>query len=291
MQIGVVFPQTEFPPDPGAVRAYAQAAEDLGYSHIVAYDHVLGANPDRPGGWSGPYTHQSSFLEPFTLFSYLADATTRIGFAPGVIILPQRQTVLVAKQAATLDILSAGRLRLGIGLGWNPVEYQALGETFKDRGRRIEEQVALLRALWTQPLVTFSGRWHTIEDAGLNPLPMQRPIPLWFGGMAPAALQRMARLGDGWMTAARTSEEAGPLLERLRGFLAKSGREPASFGLEARIAFGGGQADVWSNRVDGWRAAGATHLAVNTMGAGLTSAQAHISAIRQFAEAAGVPAA
>ncbi len=288
MHIGVVFPQTEFEPDPGALHAYAQSAEDLGYSHITAYDHVLGANPDRPGGWPGPYTHRSSFLEPFTLFSFLSSVTKRIGFATGVIILPQRQTALVAKQAATLDVLCAGRLRLGVGLGWNAVEHQALGETFHNRGRRIEEQVTLLRALWTEPLVTFHGRWHTVEDAGLNPLPMQRPIPIWFGGAAPGALRRMARLGDGWMTSKRTPEEAAPLLDMLRAFLVEEGRDPAAFGLEARVAYGDGRVDSWRESVEGWRAVGATHLALNTMGAGLTSTQAHLSAIRRFADDVGV---
>ena len=285
MHIGVVFPQTEFPPDPGAVHEYAQTAEALGYSHIVAYDHVLGANPDRPGGWSGPYTNRSSFLEPFSLFSFLAGFTARIGFAPGVIILPQRQTALVAKQAATLDVLCSGRLRLGIGLGWNAVEYQALGMSFQDRGRRVEEQVALLRALWTQPLVTFNGRWHAVDDAGLNPLPVQRPIPLWFGGMAPAALRRMARLGDGWMTNARTPQDAAPLLSLLRDELAQASRPSATFGLEARLQFADGQADAWHALREGWRSVGATHLALNTMGCGLDTPAGHIAALRRFAEA------
>jgi len=290
MQIGVVFPQTEFPPDPGAVRDYAQAIEALGYTHIVAYDHVVGANPDRPGGWSGPYTHRSSFFEPFTLFSFVAGVTTRIGLTPGVIILPQRQTALVAKQAATLDVLSSGRLRLGIGLGWNRVEYQALGMRFEDRGRRMDEQVDLLRSLWTQPLVTFHGQWHTVEDAGLNPLPVQRPIPLWFGGMAPAALRRMARLGDGWLTNARTPQDAEPLLKLLRDTLAAHSRPLSSFGLEARLAFGDGNVEAWQTLCDGWNAAGATHLSLNTMGAGLASPAEHLSAIRRFAESLQVGA-
>ena len=290
MHIGAVFPQTEFPPDPGAVREYAQTAEALGYSHIIAYDHVLGANPDRPGGWSGPYTHRSSFLEPFALFSFLAGVTHRIGFAPGVIILPQRQTALVAKQAATLDVLCSGRLRLGIGLGWNAVEYQALGMTFHDRGRRVEEQVSLLRALWTQPLVTFRGRWHTVEDAGLNPLPVQRPIPLWFGGSAPEALRRMADLGDGWMTNARTAQDAAPLLAVLRDGLARAGRSPAVFGLEARIGFGEGHAETWQALLEEWKTAGATHLTLNTMGSGLATPEAHLAALRRFAEAMEIAA-
>ncbi len=210
MQFGVVYPQTEFPPDPAAIKDFAQAAEALGLSHVVAYDHVVGANPNRPGGWKGPYTHESAFLEPFSLYSYMAAHTTRLGFLTGILILPQRQTTLVAKQAATLDVLSGGRLRLGIGLGWNEVEYVALGQDFHNRGRRMEEQVDVLRRLWTEPLVTYRGRWHRIEDAGLNPLPVQRPIPIWFGGTDDRALRRGARLGDGWLPQARTAAEVQP---------------------------------------------------------------------------------
>ena len=199
LKIGVGYPKIEFGNDPAAIRDYAQTAEDLGYSHILAYDHVLGANPERPGGWEGPYTHQPAFHEPFVLFSFMAAVTQRIGFTTGIIILPQRQTALVAKQATTLDVLSNGGLRIGVGLGWNQVEYTSLNQDFHNRGRRIEEQVELMRLLWTQPLVTFMGRWHSVPDAGINPLPIQQPIPVWFGGHAEAVLQRTARLGDGWM--------------------------------------------------------------------------------------------
>jgi alkanesulfonate monooxygenase SsuD/methylene tetrahydromethanopterin reductase-like flavin-dependent oxidoreductase (luciferase family) len=126
MNIGVVFPQTEIGNDPVAIRDYAQTVEGLGYTHVIAYDHVVGANPNRPGGWLGPYTFETPFHEPFVLFAFMASVTHKLGFAPGIIILPQRQTVLVAKQAATLDVLSGGRLRLGVGIGWNQVEYIAL---------------------------------------------------------------------------------------------------------------------------------------------------------------------
>src|SRR5512137_2052178 len=205
MQIGLVFPQTEIGNDPAAIRDYAQTAEGLGFSHLLAYEHVLGANPQRPGGWSGPYTYQTPFHEVFVLFGYLAALTQRLELVSGILILPQRQTVLAAKQAASLDVLSGGRLRLGVGLGWNEVEYAALNENFHNRGRRIEEQVALLRRLWTEPLVTFNGEWHTIPDAGLNPLPVQQPIPVWFGGSAEAALERIARLADGWIINQRSA--------------------------------------------------------------------------------------
>jgi probable F420-dependent oxidoreductase len=182
MKLGVIFPQTEIGNDPIAIRDYAQTAEALGYNHVLAYDHVLGANPDRPEGWRGPYTHRTPFHEPFVLFAYLAGLTTQLHFVTGIIILPQRQTALVAKQAAALDVLSGGRLRLGVAIGWNPVEYEALGENFHNRGRRIEEQIQVLRALWQNELVTFDGEWYHIPDAGINPLPIQRPIPIWMGG-------------------------------------------------------------------------------------------------------------
>jgi probable F420-dependent oxidoreductase len=288
MQIGVVYPQTEYGTDPAAIRDYAQTAEGLGFSHILAYDHVLGANPDRPGGWNGPYTYQTPFHEPFVLFAYMAGATGRIGFTPGVIILPQRQAVLVAKQAATLDVLSDGRLRLGVGLGWNEVEYISLGEDFHNRGRRIEEQVEVMRQLWVEPLVNFSGRWHTIPDAGVNPLPVQRPIPIWFGGHVEAALRRMARLGDGWMTNYRSAADARPAIEQLERFLEEAGRSRKSFGLEARIPYGDGSPSTWQKLIQDWSDAGATHFSLNTMGAGLDAPNGHLEALRKFAGSVGV---
>ncbi len=288
MRIGIVFPQTEFGHDPAAVRDFAQAAEAAGYSHIVAYDHILGANPDRPGGWSGPYSYQSAFLEPFVLFSHMAAVTLRIEFAPGILILPQRQTAVVAKQAATLDVLCGGRLRLGVGLGWNAVEYQSLGQDFHTRGKRLEEQVALLRLLWTRPLVTFQGKWDSIADAGLNPLPVQRPIPIWFGASVDAALQRAARLADGWMmTGFRQPAEARPALDRLDAFLADAGRSRPAFGLEARMAYGSGDGTALEQQVRGWEDLGVTHLALNTMGAGLEGPGQHLRALQAFAATFG----
>ena len=288
MHIGVVFPQTEFGHDPNAVREFAQTAEALGYSHIIAYDHILGANPDRPGGWSGPYTHRSAFLEPFVLFSTMAAVTRRIEFAPGILILPQRQTAVVAKQAATLDVLSGGRLRLGVGLGWNAVEYQALGQDFHTRGKRLEEQVALLRMLWTQPLVTFNGKWDAIADAGLNPLPLQRPIPIWFGASAEAALQRAARLADGWMmTRFKEPADARPALDKLDALLSTAGRARPAFGVEARMSYGAGEMSTWEHQLRGWKDLGVTHLALNTMGVGMEGPQAHLRALQAFAPILG----
>jgi probable F420-dependent oxidoreductase len=283
MNFGAVFPQTEYPGDPEAIKAYAQTAEELGFQQILAYDHILGANPHRPGGWSGPYTYQSSFQEPLVLFSFMAGVTQRLNFATGVIILPQRQTAIFAKQAATLDGLSGGRLRVGIGLGWNEVEYAALNEPFNNRGRRIEEQVEVLRLLWTQELVNYSGRWHTVPDAGLNPLPVQRPIPIWFGGSAEPALRRAARLGDGWMPRFRYPAEAASSLEFLKRSLDEAGRSLDSFGIEVRLPYDDGNPRRWIEQVQAWQAAGATHLDLNTMGAGFTSHQQHLDALRSFA--------
>lgn len=288
MKIGVIFPQTEFGHDPLVIRDYAQTAEGLGFSHILAYDHVLGANPDRPGGWQGPYTYQSAFQEPFILFGYMAGVTEKIGFVTDVIILPQRQTALVAKQAATLDVLSGGRLRLGVGLGWNQVEYVALNQDFHNRGRRIEEQIILLRELWTRPLVNVTGQWHTIPDAGLNPLPVQRPIPIWLGGRVEAALRRMARLGDGWLTLHLRPSEAQSDLEKLERYLAEAGRSWADFGLEARVSYGEGNPNTWTTLIQEWQAVGATHLGLNTMKAGLATPAAHLEALQKFAQAVGL---
>jgi probable F420-dependent oxidoreductase len=243
---------------------------------------VLGANPDRPGGWSGPYTFQDSFHEPLVLFGYLAGLTQKIEFVTGILILPQRQTVLVAKQAAQVDLLSGGRLRLGVGIGWNAVEYEALGQAFHTRGKRIEEQVMLLRELWTKPLVMFVGADHAIPDGGINPLPVQRPIPIWFGGMADVVLRRTARLGDGWFPNRPLNDEIRTKLADLRRYLEEEGRSPAGFGIDARLNMGDYAETELAGQVEQWLRVGATHLAVNTMRAGLASPQAHIEAIRKF---------
>lgn len=281
MKLGVVFPQTEFGNDPLAIRDYAQAVEGLGYHHLLVYDHVLGASTAHRPHWNGPYTSATPFHEPFVLFGFLAAATWQLELVTGVIILPQRQTALVAKQAAAVDVLSKGRLRLGVGLGWNEVEYQALNEDFHTRGARLEEQVTLLRALWKEPVITFQGRYHQVEAAGINPLPIQRPIPVWFGGHAEPMLKRAARLADGWFPLRLPDDDARAMIERLHGYLAAAGRNPATFGIEASLNVRDGDETVWAARAAGWRALGATHLCVNTMGAGFRSPQAHIEALRQ----------
>jgi len=283
-----VFPQTEYGDDPVAVRDYAQTAEALGYSHLLAYDHVLGANPDRPGGFTGPYTYLTSFLEPFVLFAYMAASTRSLEFCTAILILPQRQTALVAKQAATLDRLCQGRLRLGVGLGWNAIEFNALGKDFHTRGRRFEEQVNLLRRLWTEPLVTFEGRWERVDDAGLNPLPVQRPIPLWFGGSAPPVINRTARLADGWIAPGREPAVAKPLIDRLNEALEAAGRAASTFGIEVRMPYAEPDPSRWRSTIDAWQKLGATHLSLNTMGCGLEKPSDHLGALRHFAEALGL---
>jgi probable F420-dependent oxidoreductase len=297
MRIGVVFPQTEIGEDAGAIQEYGRAVEAMGYSHIVAYDHVLGANTASRPGWKGPYRLESAFEEPFVLFAYLAAITSRIELAPGVIILPQRQTALVAKQAACLDVLSRGRLRLGVGTGWNEVEYEALGVPFADRGARYDEQIDLLRALWTQPAVTFRGRFHTVTDAGINPLPIQRPIPLWLGGgndrpalNSPASdkvLRRIARVADGWMVLWDPDERGRELLARVRGYCKEAGRDPASLGVEGRIDARLARKDGWADGVAAWRALGVSHLRVNAMGDGLHGAESHLRRLEEFRAAIG----
>ena len=288
MKMGAVFPQTEFGEyDPGAVRDYVLTIEALGYSHLIAYDHVLGANPDRPGGWKGAYTHESAFFEPMVLFAFAAAIAPRLGYMTGILILPQRQTVLVAKQAATLDIFSRGKFRLGVGLGWNEVEYTALNENFHNRGRRIEEQVELLRALWTQPLVKYQGEFHNILDAGIKPLPVQKPIPIWFGGEAEPALKRIARIADGWLPNVKTAEIARPRVEILRKEMEQNGRDPATLGIEPRLVYGEGNPDTWRSEIRQWQAMGATQFSINTLGRGFSTPSEHLNALRNFASAVG----
>ena len=284
MRIGVIFPQTEIGADPAYLRDYAQASEELGYSHLLVYDHVIGANLASRPGWKPPYGHLDNFHEPLVLFGYLSAITRRIELVTGIIILPQRQTVLAAKQAAEVDVLSGGRLRFGIGIGWNPVEYEALGANFENRGQRCAEQVEILRRLWTQELVTFEGRWHKITDAGINPLPVQRPIPLWFGGTDERALRRLAKLGDGWFPLLAPDDKCRQAIERIRAYAKEAGRNPDKIGIEGRINYGQGAPEAWMNEFQAWQNLGASHICVNTMKAGLQSPSAHIEAIRKVSK-------
>jgi probable F420-dependent oxidoreductase len=286
MKIGVTFPQTEIGPEPTVVRDYAQAVEAMGFDYLLAFDHVLGANPDRPGGWSGPYTHETMFHEIFVLFGYLAAVTQRIELVSGIVILPQRQTVLVAKQAAEVDVLSGGRLRLGVGLGWNEVEYIGLNENFHNRGKRSEEQIQVLRALWAEPLVKFEGQYHHIADAGLNPLPVRRSIPVWIGASQDVAIQRAARIADGWIANPMPLDQLRTRLDLVWSTLAQAGRSRDDFGVDFRFRQSAGEPEGgWAAHVAQLEALGVTHVSLDTMRAGFTSIDQHLDAVRRFREA------
>jgi probable F420-dependent oxidoreductase len=284
VRIGVVFPQTEIGPDVGAVRAYAERVEELGFTHLLAYDHVVGADPTVHAPWNGPYDVHTTFHEPFVLFGYLA-AATQLELVTGIIILPQRQTALVAKQAAEVDLLARGRFRLGVGLGWNAVEYEALGQDFSNRGRRLDEQVEVMRRLWTEPSITHHGAHEHVTGAGIAPLPLQRPIPVWFGGSSDAAYRRIGRLADGWFPqvapGARLDEARAVVDQAAR----TAGRDPAALGLEGRVSWGDGGIAKLARQAASWRDVGATHLSVNTMGAGFASVDDHLRALATAADA------
>jgi probable F420-dependent oxidoreductase len=283
MKYGMVFPQTEIGADPAGVRRYAEVTEALGYHYLLAFDHVIGANPEKPGPWQGgSYTVESMFHEPFVLFGYLAGITQHLAFATGILILPQRQTVLVAKQAAQVDILCGGRLRLGIGVGWNPLEYEALGMAFETRGKRQTEQVALLRKLWTQRLVEFEGEFDRIPDGGLNPLPVQQPIPIWFGGMSDAALRRTAQMGDGWMPNTADPDVLTGMLAKLRDYMGAAGRDAGSpLGLDVRIDMRRYGPETWPALLDRYAELGVTHVCLNAMGQGF-DLNDHLETASQF---------
>lgn len=297
MKLGAVFPQLEIGSDPAAIARYARELERMGFDHMVIYDHVLGADPDRPGGWTGPYTFRSQFHEPFVLYGYLAAITTRLELATAVIILPQRQTALVAKQAAEVDVLTKGRFRLGVGVGWNEVEYGALNEDVRTRGRRIEEQIELMRKLWTEPIVDFTGRWHRIPRAGLNPLPVQRPIPIWMGGgykstlsstaraegIVETALKRIAKVADGWFTHVQPGDEGAAGIARFRELVRGAGRDPRTVGLEGRVNAFRVKPEEWPREVGWWRRMDATHVELNTMAAKYASLDEHLEALARFA--------
>jgi probable F420-dependent oxidoreductase len=274
VKLGIIYPQNGLGGDPAAVRAIGLAAEDLGFDHFVAYDHVLGATHDREPKLWGPYTEKDPFHDPFVMFGYLAGITQRIELVTGILILPQRQTALVARQAADVDLLSGGRLRLGVGIGWNYVEYDALGQDFSTRGKRVEEQVGLLRNLWNEELVTFEGQFDAIDRAALVPRP-GHSIPVWMGGFADIALRRAARIGDGFIFADGAAD-AFEQLEKLDGFLDGEGRDKSTFGKQCNM-LRAKTADAAVETAQRWRDAGGTHASVNSMGLGFTSADEHIA--------------
>jgi probable F420-dependent oxidoreductase len=285
MRIGVVFPQTEIGADAGAIRAYAEHVEGLGYTHLLAYDHVVGADPTVHIGWNGPYDLHTTFHEPLVTFGYIAAVTASLELVTGIVILPQRQTVLVAKQAAEVDLLTCGRLRLGVGLGWNTVEYEALGEDFSNRGKRSEEQVHLMRKLWTQQTVTYHGSYHSVTGAGLAPLPIQRPIPVWFGAASARACRRAGRLGDGWFPMVGPGPKLERALREVRQAATEAGRDPTRIGMEGQVLWDR-DADALADGFRAWAEAGASHVSINTMNAGLASVDDHLAALTGAAEAA-----
>lgn len=278
---GVVLPQTELGSDVRDLRRYALAVQDLGFRHVMAYDHVLGADPTVHSTLYG-YDVDTTFHEPLVTFGYLA-AITELELFTGVIILPQRQTALVAKQAAQVDVLSGGRLRLGVGVGWNKVEYDALGQIFSLRGKRIEEQILLLRRLWTERSVTFDGDFDTISAAGLSPLPIQQPIPIWIGAQVAAGYRRAGRLADGWFPEFGPGPELDAAVTIIADAARAAGRDPAELGMLGRVDWSG-DLDAALHTVDDWRAAGATHIAFNTMDANLRSVDEHIETLAVLAE-------
>jgi probable F420-dependent oxidoreductase len=284
MKIGVTFPQYEIGNDPGLIREFAQTAEGLGYSHLVAYDHVLGAGIANRPDWRGPYTHEHTFHEIFVLFGYLAALTSRIELMTGVVILPQRQTILVAKQAAEVDVLSGGRLRLGVGIGWNDVEYEGLGMNFKNRGARSAEQIDVLRMLWKEPLVTFKGLWHTLTDTGINPLPIKRDIPIWIGGSVPATLERTVQQAEGWFTTLPPGDHAHNMVGHLRELAAAQGR---SVKIMANVQAGRLPEAEWPRVFEFWQSLEIDELCVVTLNGKLRERE-HLTHIRRAAEVLGV---
>ena len=287
MQIGVVFPQTELPTDAGAVRAFIEGIEELGYRHLLAYDHVLGADPAVHSNWNGPYDIDTTFHEPLVLYGYVAAIST-VELVTGIIVAPQRQTALLAKQAAEVDILSGGRLRLGLGIGWNAVEYEALGQDFSTRGQREEEQIGLLRRLWTERSVTHAGRFDQVTGAGLAPAPIQRPIPIWLGGHSPVAYRRIGRLADGWFPEMGIGAELDDARALVGDAAREAGRDPSTLGIEGRLSW---EVDVDElvERVEKWAHFGATHLSLNTMKSGQTSVDGHLHVLAQMSEALQLP--
>ncbi len=281
MQFGAVFPHNEIGTDPAAIKAYAQGVEALGATHLLIYDHVLGADPDRPGGWNAPYDKDTAFHEPFTTFAFVAAVTEKLDLVTTILILPQRQTVLAAKQAAEVALLSNDRLRLGIGTGWNQIEYQGLNVDFGKRGKRQAEQVDLMRKLWTEDSLTYQGEFHTVDAAGINPRP-NRPIPIWFGGSAPPLLKRCGELGDGWIPLMGANDAARACIEQIRAHREAAGLSWQGFGIQAQAQYAGGTAERWSSHAQKWREMGCTHLAIATHNAGHTDVDGHLKRVEEY---------
>ena len=287
MELGVIFPQTDIGADVGGVRAYLEAVRDMGFRHVAAFDHVLGADRAAHAGFSGPYDTESLFHEPLALFAYMAGVAPELAPITDVIILPQRQAAMVAKQAAEVDVLTGGKLILGVGIGWNAVEYEALGMRFENRARRFEEQIDLMRRLWSEPVVSFEGRYHKVTAAGLNPLPVQRPIPIWIGGSAEPALERAAKVADGFLPLGRREGNWAAILEKMRGWRESVGKSWDGFGIGAGVSVATTPPEQWRAQAEEWRRVGATHLHLNPMGAGWKGPDGHIARLREAKEELG----
>ena len=284
MEIGAVFPHNEIGTDPQAIKDYAQGVEELGVTHLLIYDHVLGADRDRPGGFEGPYDKDVAFHEPFTTFAFIAAVTKNLDMITTVMILPQRQTVLVAKQAAELAILSNNRFKLGIGVGWNAVEYTGLNENFKNRGKRQEEQVELMRLLWESEVLEYKGDYHHIDKASINPRP-SKSVPIWFGGGAPQLIERCADLGDGWIPLMGPNEAARKTLAAIKEKRKSKGLDWDNFGVQAQAQYAGGDAERWNKHAEKWRNLGASHLAIATHNAEPTNVDGHLGRIKEYLNA------
>ncbi len=284
MEIGAVFPHNEIGTDPQAIKDYAQGVEELGVTHLLIYDHVLGADRDRPGGFEGPYDKDVAFHEPFTTFAFIAAVTKKLDMITTVMILPQRQTVLVAKQAAELAILSNNRFKLGIGVGWNAIEYTGLNENFKNRGKRQEEQVELMRLLWESEVLEYKGDYHHIDQASINPRP-SKSVPIWFGGGAPQLIERCADLGDGWIPLMGPNEAARKTLAAIKEKRESKGLDWDNFGVQAQAQYAGGDAERWNKHAEKWRNLGASHLAIATHNAEPTNVEGHLGRIQEYLKA------
>jgi probable F420-dependent oxidoreductase len=287
MQVGISIPSTEIGNDPIAIRDFMQAVEDMGYAHLTLIDHVMQSGTAVADDWRAFYTRDNPFHEPIVFYAYVAAITKKIELATAILILPQRPTALVAKQAAELDMLSGGRLRLGVGIGWNEMEFDVLEQNFRNRANRMVEQIAVMRALWTNELVTFKGKYHQIEDAGINPLPVQRPIPIWIGAFVEPAIKRAGRVADGWFTNPRVppGPEAEQHFEFFRSAAEEAGRDPSKLGIDATVLTEDKGSQAWAAEADQWKEMGATHLTVRTMASGLASNDEHIETLRRFKEA------
>ena len=297
MQVGAIFPQIDLGSEPHKVKDYCQAVEALGFDHITCFDQVVGLDMSKRPGLPYVHDYQDVFHEIFVLFGFIAAITERVELTTGVVVLPQRQTALVAKQAAEVDVLSGGRLRLGVGVGIKPDEFGALGQDYHNRGRRSEEQMEVMRALWTSPLIDYEGHWHTIRAGGINPLPVQRPIPIWIGGHSDPVLKRIARLADGWMPNFEPDGFGRETIATLHRYCEEVGRDPAEIGIEVTVNVLGRSPEQWAENALAWKRLGVTHLSANTMrevwseermmwskapGDGMASVDDHVAALEQY---------